>query len=427
MGAVQPWSVFVLRTVAAGLFSVWVSGQVIQSRVRVVPTRIYLPALAFVALVVAQMSFSISAYRHDTLVELLNFGAFGLLAFVTLQSVRERQDAKLLGFSLSAFGLAVATFALLQSFTTNGKLFWTVQVPADAPFFGPYVNHNHYAGLMEMLIPFPLVFALQNRINTATRFFLGFCAVIMGVSVVESGSRGGIIALVCQIVLLAVIGRFTKLRRGAGVALVLVLAAMATLLAVVADSGVISRISTMREPGRADVAGWRMQLNRDSLEMLRAKPILGWGLGAFPNVYPQFRSFPDDVPIRDAHNDYLQLLVETGAVGGVLAVWFLVLVFREGWRNLRESQNVWARGTALASMISVSGILVHSASDFNLHIPANAALFFVMCSLMVAPIESHGARSEPRRRNDGSRVEPSESQGQAEEFPQRLRVVVRRL
>ncbi len=395
---------------------------------RITSSNIYQPALAFAALILFQLSLGSSAYRHATLVEFLNYASYGLLAFVMLQAVRDTHSARMLAFCFSLFGLLVAIFALTQYFTANGKLYWMMDVPPDVLVFGPYVNHNHYAGQMEMLIPYPLVFATQSTVSGARRLFFGFAAIIMGVSVVESGSRGGCIALACQVVVLIAIGQFAKRKRGAPVALFALLAAMAILLAVLADSNVVARINSLREPGRADVAGWRMRLNRDSLAMVRAKPLLGWGFGTFPTVYPQFRSFYDDVPIDEAHDDYMQLLVEAGVVGGLIALWFLFVVFREGWRNLQKGQNTWDRGLTMAAMISVSGILVHSASDFNLHIPANAALFFVMCALAVAPVgrpEEHEP-VESRRPGTTVRISPLQPLAEVEEIPQR-RVVVRRI
>ncbi len=428
MGAVQPESELILRSFSVALFVLWVAAQFMRGTLSIASSPIYVPSLAFAGLILAQMLFGVTAYRHDTLVELLNYISYGLLAFVMLQSLRGNQTAKAFALGISGFGLAVSVFGLLQNFASNGKVYWAIQVPTDAMFFGPYVNHNHYAGLMEMLIPFPLVFALQSPVSVAKRCFFGLSAIIMGVSVVESGSRGGIIALACQVVLLMAIGRFTRIRRGGIIALLVMLAAMAVLLATVIDSTVASRVSALREPGRADVAGWRMRLNHDSLSMVRAKPVLGWGLGTFPTVYPRFRSFYDDVPIHEAHNDYMQLLVETGAVGGILTLWFLVIVFRQGWRNLEQSQTIWERGVTTAAMVGVSGILIHSSSDFNLHIPANAAIFFVMCAIAAAPInqplgQSHEEFRRDRKRRADIDTEPAEIVGG---FPQRLRVVARR-
>ncbi len=431
MGAVQPEAELLLRSCSLALFLLWAVLQLVRGRLSIASSPIYIPALAFAGLIVAQVLFGLTAYRHDTLIELLNYVSYGLLAFVTLQSLRGSQAAKALALAISGFGLAVSVFALLQYLASNGKVYWVVQIPTDAMSFGPYVNHNHYAGLIEMLIPFPLVFALQSPVSISKRFFFGLSAIIMGVSVVESGSRGGLIALACQVVLLFAIGRFTRIRRGGGIVLLVMLVAMAGLLATMVDSAVASRISALREPGRADVAGWRMRLNRDGLSMVRAKPVLGWGLGTFATVYPQFRSFYDDVPIHEAHNDYMQLLVETGVVGGMLTAWFLILVFREGWRNLERSQTIWERGITTGAMVSVSGILIHSSSDFNLHIPGNAAIFFVMCAIAAAPITQRGSQSpnESRRSRTGrtsADLAERESLEGVAEAPQRLRVVARR-
>lgn len=74
--------------------------------------------------------------------------------------------------------------------------------------------------------------------------------------------------------------------------------------------------------------GIRVSIDCDCLRMLVKKPFLGWGLGAFPIVYPEFRSFYTTLFVNQAHNDYLQLLVETGLAGFSIMVWFLVALFR---------------------------------------------------------------------------------------------------
>ena len=373
--------------------------QLANRELKITRTALYAPALAFAGLILLQMFSGLSAYRHDTLVEFLNYACYGLLAFVTAQSLRNSDASKLLPTCISAFGLLISVFALVQYFASNGDIYWVVPVSKGTAVFGPYVNHNHYAGLMELLVSFPLVFALQETVGFSKRIFFGLSAVVMGVSLFYCRSRGGIIAFLCQIVLLTVLGLFRKMKRGAVLALLAVIMAMAILLAVLGASEAVARISTLREPGRADVAGWRMRVNRDSFAMVRTKPLLGWGLGTFTTVYPRFRSFYDDVTVNTAHNDYMQLLVETGITGAAITLWFLVAVFRESWRNLEKPQGTWSRGTALAALVSVSGILIHSASDFNLHVPANAAIFFVMCTVACVPMLQTGNRESPRRGN----------------------------
>jgi len=119
--------------------------------------------------------------------------------------------------------------------------------------------------------------------------------------------------------------------------------------------------------------------------MFRAKPLLGWGLGTFPVVYPQFRSFYTNFFINEAHDDYLQLLAEMGVLGFAMMVWFVVLVF---WKAIPKIGN-WmtdvSGSVTLACMLGFTGILVHSLVDFNLQIPANAALYYVFCTIAAAP------------------------------------------
>ncbi len=132
--------------------------------------------------------------------------------------------------------------------------------------------------------------------------------------------------------------------------------------------------------GQAEVAGWRLQVARDSVAMIKQRPVLGWGLGTFPTVFPRFKSVYDDVLVNEAHDDYLQLLVETGVVGCILAGWFLWNLLSASLRELRKAPS-WQANLTRACLIGIAGILVHSVTDFNLHIPANAALFYSMCFL----------------------------------------------
>jgi O-antigen ligase len=125
--------------------------------------------------------------------------------------------------------------------------------------------------------------------------------------------------------------------------------------------------------------------------MVSDRPIAGWGLGVFPIVYPQYRSFSTDLLVNQAHNDYAQALVETGVLGFACVVWFIVNLYRSGIQNLRAHSKVATAGV-LGPLVGCSGILVHSFSDFNLHVPANAALFFVLCGMASAKMEYAEAR-----------------------------------
>ena len=143
----------------------------------------------------------------------------------------------------------------------------------------------------------------------------------------------------------------------------------------------------------ADWAGLRKSMALDSLRMWRDHPVLGVGLGDFETAYPRYQSFPSDLWVDHAHNDYVEAVAETGLVGALLILsalgLFLRLAFRD-WGHPFRSRASWIR---LGAAIGCCGMLVHSLWDFNLHIPANAAWFAVLAGIATT---ERGEKSEGR-------------------------------
>jgi O-antigen ligase len=125
----------------------------------------------------------------------------------------------------------------------------------------------------------------------------------------------------------------------------------------------------------------RLAMSKDGLRMFWHKPALGWGLGTFTTVYPQFRSFYTTFFVNAAHNDYVQALVETGGLGFAAVAWFIIEVFRAGLGNVQGWSRDWSRALGLAALAGCTGLLVHSFFDFNLQIPANACMFYFLCAV----------------------------------------------
>ena len=120
--------------------------------------------------------------------------------------------------------------------------------------------------------------------------------------------------------------------------------------------------------------------------MFSHRPIVGWGLGTFPIVYPGYRTFYTNLFVNEAHNDYAQTLVETGLLGFGLMLWFLVRLYQYGLPTSRRWELKWDGAVSLAALLGCTGILFHSFVDFNLQIPANAAFFYVLCGLATSPL-----------------------------------------
>ena len=123
----------------------------------------------------------------------------------------------------------------------------------------------------------------------------------------------------------------------------------------------------------------RSALWRNSFGIIRDHPLVGAGMGSFVTVYPVFQTQAQDLITEHAHNDYVEALTETGALGGVLIlaalVMFIPMIFRKLAFQLKREQG-WVQ---LGAAIACCGLLVHSFVDFNLHIPANAA-WFAFCA-----------------------------------------------
>lgn len=385
-GAVEPWSMFLLETGALLLTLLWLAKQWVDETLTIQWNPLFLPMAAFATLTVLQIVFRTSAYRHDSISKALLYGAYGMLCFLATQSLRRSSQARKIAVVLAVYGFLIAVFGLVQGIAPNGKLYWLRQPRLGGWIYGPYVNHNHYAGLMELLLPIPLVISLSALTHEKERISAGIAAAAMAGTVFLSGSRGGMLAILAEFFVLAIV----VVRQKKGVRLAVAVATFAvvllSLLTWLGGKELTARVTSISSETRSEVTGgMRMNIDRDALRMFRARPVLGWGLGTFPVVYPEFRTFYTNFFVNEAHNDYLQLLVETGAVGFGLMIWFLIVVFRFTLQKIRNWTTEVSGAAGVACMLGVTGILVHSALDFNLQIPANAAIFYVLCSIAAAP------------------------------------------
>jgi O-antigen ligase len=346
----------------------------------------------FGLLIVSQLVFRMTAYPHDTISLALLYLSYAMLCFLAGQALIKGSQARTLALVFSLYGAALAGFALLQGVSSNGKLYWIRQPRMGGWIYGPYVNHNHYAGLMEMLVPIPLVLSLTHLAPARTRAVAAAAAAVMAGTIFLSGSRGGMLAILAELIILSVlvVKQKRSLRTAIGVGLFLVI--VVGLLTWVGGAELSKRIATVASSHSEISSNVRTNINRDGLKMFLKKPVLGWGLGTFPVVYPQFRTFYTNFFVNEAHNDYLQLLVEMGLLGIGTMLWFLVTVYTRALKKIKNWTAEISGAVALASVLGLSGILVHSAVDFNLQIPANAALFYVLCTIAASEPFAQPAR-----------------------------------
>ena len=381
-GAVEPWSSSIMQGGAALLFALWAARQIAAAELEIVGNPLFFPMLLFASLILWQLASGRTAYRADTSSTALLYCAYGLLCFLVVQCLRRTSQLKALGAVLSGYGFVIAMFALVQGLTSNGKLYWLRSLPSDGWIYGPYINHNHYAGLMEMLTPIPLVISLIPGVRGPRKAMAVLAAAVMASTIFLSGSRGGMFAFAAQLALLVtfLITRRRNWRATFAVGTFLIISL--GLLAWLGGGELAQRLFSIHSGTRSELSGGtRLTIDREALKQFAQKPVFGWGLGVFPETYPQFSTLGTNLQVGMAHDDYLQLLVEMGALGFAAALWFLLTLFRSAVKKLKHWPPDTNTAVTLAAMLGVIGILVHSFVDFNLQIPANAALFYVICTM----------------------------------------------
>jgi hypothetical protein len=166
-GAVDEWSTFTLEASAAALFLTWVGKQLVSTRIKLSKNPLYLPSLLFLGLILAQIALRRSAYGYVTKYQALQYVAYGILLLIAAECVRHEDTRRVFALIMIVFGALYAFFALAQQLTSNGKIFWihSPRFHGLGAIYGSYVNRNHYAGLMEMLVPIPLVVAFGHMLK----------------------------------------------------------------------------------------------------------------------------------------------------------------------------------------------------------------------------------------------------------------------
>ena len=320
-----------------------------------------------------RMSLSMDVEATRQTLTIIFFLAFAFVAAANFLATRER--LLWLANVLTVFGALLAAFALVQHFTWNGRIYWLRL--SDQTVFVPFVNHNHFAGYMAMIVPMPLALMVQV-VRGQARLLYGFAAALMGTAAIVSNSRSGVISLAASIVLMMILNKRSWRFLIAGVGLAMIAGVLW-----IGASGVVEHfgeaVDQLVHSGTPDVG--RATIWQGTLSMIRAHPILGVGLGAYVTIYPTYENAPSLLRINYAHNDYLQILAEGGIVGGIIAVWFIAVILSRMYRGI-ASRNPLAAGMSLAAGAGIVAVLIQSLSDTDLQIPSNALLFLVLSAVV---------------------------------------------
>jgi O-antigen ligase len=375
-GGAESWGQAILEIGAALLLLLWGVTAVRQQTLEIHWNWLYLPLLGLGTIALAQYGFGRSVYPYLTKVELLKWSAYVVLFFLTFESFRTSKQLKQLVWSLLGLGFVVSLFAIVQHFTFNGKLYWFVSLPAGAAPFGPFVNSNHFAGFVELLVPLGLALLLFRAWRPEQLTLLLLLTIVPTAALILSGSRGGIISLLLELALLAFLSRAHQIGKKQLLAATGIAVLAGTFTLWLGVSTAVEHFERLTHGGIAQEL--RVSLYKDTWQIFRDHPLMGTGLGTLVAVYPQYASFYDGRTVDHAHNDYLELLADTGVLGGLCGLAFIALLLWESLRGLQCDGGRSARAIRAGAFAACAGLIIHSLVDFNFHIPSNALLFLLL-------------------------------------------------
>lgn len=322
---------------------------------------------------------------------------FALLVYFSailtyVDSIKRLQKLLLL---ITIFGSLYAFYAILQSVLSPGKIYGIYESRFAQPF-GSFVNRHNYAAFIEMSISIPLGMLFVGAVPKDKRLLYLIAVGLMLISLLLSGSRGGLVAFLAEIIFLIFIT--TKLKRRSQVVFKVILV---VILLIVAIAGTIfvggeSTLTRIIETSRSqDLSTNRIHIWSVTLKVIASNPIFGVGLGAFPQAYTKFDSRSGLERVEQAHNDYLQILSDAGIFGLIFAGLFIFWLFRIGFQSIK-TENTFHRAAATGALTGCFAILVHSIFDFVLHVTAISLMFLTLSAIVVLNGQKF-LKEEPQR------------------------------
>jgi len=355
---------------------------------------------------------SISADPYETRIFALRLLALVLLAGMFFRyATTERRMRFLIHFII---GIAVLSgiFGLLRQTTQHEPGFGLPQLLPEVGY-GQFINKNSFAYLMEMGfgLSLGLVVAGGARRDRSLIYF----AVLLPIwtALVLSNSRGGILAMMVQLVVTLLLfplvvrenrfgrNRIWRLARSPVIRILLVVSMIAFCVFGIfwiggdrlATNIEAARIEFEKSDSRTGVN--RTEIWKATLRMIKDYPIAGVGMGGYWTAFPAYHDASGTMTPQQAHNDYLEIVASGGVIGLALFLWFAVMLFKRANATL-HSRSSFRRAASFAAMIAIAGVAVHSLVDFGLHRMVNAMVFAALIVIATGTLEYD---SDPQTEN----------------------------
>jgi len=342
---------------------------------------------------------SLSLAPYQTRLAIVQLIVYFLFFAAALTFINNQNRLRKIVLTIIIFSSLMAFYGILQRLV-NLEAIYGLRLPGQAIPFASFINQHHFAAFMEMTLGLTLGLLFGGATDKNKRFFFGFAVVIMGIAIVLTSSRGGMLSLfgVIGFIVMANIlqkpvsemdstaGEGKIYRRvfafvGGGVVLILIL--FVAVLLIGGDESLLRGIG-LRNPD--DLTNGRSHFWRSAWRIFLDYPFLGAGLDSFAFAFPNYDTWNGAYRLEQAHNDYLQILADAGIMGFICIAAFIFLLFKQGLQTVRRSSDSFRRNTAVGALAGCCGILIHSFFDFPLRIPSNALYFLTLTALSAVSI-----------------------------------------
>ena len=297
-----------------------------------------------------------------------------IIFFLVVNNIRTKQQISLLITVATLTGILLVFLALAQ------------RVAIGKPSFLPFINRNHYAGYMELLVPMAAALCYANfskvqacgglrnvfleaasKKSATLVLFYALAGTLFCFSTIMTYSRGGLFGMIFSLlVLLAMLaGRNRRWLLFAAVAAILVI----SVVLISSDEGkVFSHVEKLTDNDPS--AAMRYETWRDTVGMIKKFPYVGVGLGGFETAFPSFKTIDIEANFYQPESDYLYTLAEAGFIGFALVIVFISTFLWKVLAMHRERTDGFARSITAGCVAGLAGLLVHGMVDTSLHLPA---------------------------------------------------------
>jgi O-antigen ligase len=412
-GTVQPWHRALFVAAVGVIAGLRIAGNVAAGQFRLAEPRLLLPLIGVLCLAAIQLISPLgtnvlgTADPYETKTFIAVFAgiviAGEILFFYTTTTARLRM---LIGVVI-VVGVASALFGVFRAAYLDGAGSLSGYL-ASGQGYAQFINRNHFAFLMEMTLGLTLGLLIKGELSEKAKFAGWVASGLLIYSIIASDSRGGIVSLIALCIFAVGVhagtgwsgsdstGRYPNDARGGswikrlamtGVLCGVVFALVVMIVAFVGGDRVATRMEGIQ--GETEVID-SAKVNRgiiwdSTIELIKERPVFGSGFGAYAAAITRYDTTGGRAALQQAHNDYLEVLANGGAVGLAMFAVFGFLVGKRAVRNLGAGDR-FRRASCFGAVIGIFGVLIHSFVDFGLHILINALIFMVLVVIATADV-----------------------------------------